>query len=64
MFRYLLREGSVPPYFRNVLGGAIWWDINNAASEAVTTAERRKMKCICAPEEGTSFTDSGVGPYM
>ncbi|CAG4942021.1 unnamed protein product [Colias eurytheme] len=59
-YKYLLREGSVPPYFRNVLGGAIWWDMNNAAGEAATTAERRKMKCACPAEEvATEAT-----PYM
>ncbi|XP_021187010.3 uncharacterized protein LOC110373895 [Helicoverpa armigera] len=64
-YKYLLREGSVPPYFRNVLGGAIWWEINNAASTAVTVAERRIMKCVCADEDtlsvGGSVTD---GPFI
>ncbi|OWR40610.1 hypothetical protein KGM_206139 [Danaus plexippus plexippus] len=49
-YRYLLREGSVPPYFRNVLGGAIWWEMNNTTDEAVTKSERRKMKCVCEEE--------------
>ncbi|VVC86217.1 unnamed protein product [Leptidea sinapis] len=49
--RYLLREGSVPPYFRNLLGGAIWWEMNNAADEAATVAERRRMKCVCPAEQ-------------
>ncbi|XP_037869059.1 uncharacterized protein LOC101747134 isoform X1 [Bombyx mori] len=46
-YRYLLREDNVPPYFRNVLGGAIWWEMNNTAGEAVTEAERAKMNCGC-----------------
>lgn len=50
LIRYLLREGSVPPYFRNVLGGAIWWEMNNTTDEAVTKSERRKMKCVCEEE--------------
>ncbi|KAJ0183800.1 hypothetical protein K1T71_000223 [Dendrolimus kikuchii] len=62
-YLYLLREGSVPPYFRNILGGAIWSQMNNAAEDAVTQAERRKMKCICAAEEGTSRTDETL-PFM
>ncbi|XP_028162382.1 uncharacterized protein LOC114354282 [Ostrinia furnacalis] len=62
-YKYLLREGSVPPYFRNVLGGAIWWEMNYAAGEAATKAERKKMKCVCAAEEGTSRTDDTL-PYM
>ncbi|XP_013189210.1 uncharacterized protein LOC106133899 [Amyelois transitella] len=53
-YKNLLREGTVPPYFRNVLGGAIWWEMNNAAGEAVTKAERRKMKCQCNNMEEAS----------
>ncbi|KAJ8718851.1 hypothetical protein PYW07_016407 [Mythimna separata] len=53
-YKYLLREGSVPPYFRNVLGGAIWWEVNNATAEAVTLAERRKMKCVCTENMGNT----------
>ncbi|XP_026499587.2 uncharacterized protein LOC113403298 [Vanessa tameamea] len=49
-YKYLLREGSVPPYFRNVLGGAIWWHMSKAADDAVTKAERRHMKCVCNEE--------------
>ncbi|CAK1554094.1 unnamed protein product [Leptosia nina] len=60
-YQYLLREGSVPPYFRNVLGGAIWWEMNNAAGDAANLAERRKMKCAC-PDEEKSPTD--VTPFM
>lgn len=45
-FRYLLREPSVPPYFRNVLGGAVWWEIMHAADDAVSNAEG-----LCACEE-------------
>lgn len=60
LFRYLLREGSVPPYFRNVLGGAIWWEMNTAAGDAVTKAERSKMKCICADEA----PPTDIEPYM
>ncbi|XP_026758569.2 uncharacterized protein LOC113518018 [Galleria mellonella] len=56
-YQYLLRKGNVPPYFRNVLGGAIWWDMNNAASEAVTKVECRNTKCVCDAEEGTSRTN-------
>ncbi|XP_047524668.1 uncharacterized protein LOC125062661 isoform X1 [Pieris napi] len=58
-YQYLLREGSVPPYFRNVLGGAIWWEMNNAAGEAATVAERKKMKCPCPDEEV-----SDIPPFM
>ncbi|KAM3968413.1 uncharacterized protein ACR2FA_000892 [Aphomia sociella] len=63
-YQHLLREGSVPPYFRNVLGGAIWWEINSATNEAVNEAERRKMKCVC-PTEDTSKTDDleGLHPF-
>ncbi|XP_050361220.1 uncharacterized protein LOC126780641 [Nymphalis io] len=46
-YKYLLQEGSVPPYFRNVLGGAIWWQMSKAADDAVTKAERRHMQCVC-----------------
>ncbi|XP_072931050.1 uncharacterized protein [Epargyreus clarus] len=53
-YKYLLREGSVPPYFRNVLGGAIWWEMNNITDEAATKAERRKMKCVCEEQEDTT----------
>ncbi|XP_052746703.1 uncharacterized protein LOC112047986 [Bicyclus anynana] len=49
-YRYLLREGSVPPYFLNVLGGAIWWEMDKTANAAITKAERSKMKCSC-PEK-------------
>ncbi|XP_037299765.1 uncharacterized protein LOC115448554 [Manduca sexta] len=64
-YQHLLREGSVPPYFRNVLGGAIWWEMNNAAGDAVTKAERRTMKCVCCAEEGTSrTTDITSPPFM
>lgn len=59
--RQLLRESSVPPYFRNVLGGAIWWEINTTAGDAVTKAERRKVKCVCADESGA---DDDILPYM
>lgn len=51
----MLREGTVPLYFRNMLGGAIWWEVNALADESITKAQRRKMKCVCA-EEGTSRT--------
>ncbi|XP_061705412.1 uncharacterized protein LOC133516466 [Cydia pomonella] len=59
-YLHLLREGSVPPYFRNVLGGAIWWEMNNTAGAAVDRAERRKMKCVC--DEAGSKED--VLPFM
>ncbi|CAH0401960.1 unnamed protein product [Chilo suppressalis] len=62
-YKYLLREGSVPPYFRNVLGGAIWWDIYNAAEDAANVSERNKMKCACA-DEGTTHTDDSITPFM
>lgn len=61
-FRYLLREGSVPPYYRNVLGGAIWWEVNNATNEAVSRAERRKMKCVCAGQEET-YSEGAAKQY-
>ncbi|XP_045783975.1 uncharacterized protein LOC123880105 [Maniola jurtina] len=50
-YQYLLREGSVPPYFKNVLGGAIWWEVDKITDDAVTKAERRKMKCVCYDED-------------
>ncbi|XP_048005819.1 uncharacterized protein LOC125241396 isoform X2 [Leguminivora glycinivorella] len=53
-YLYLLREGSVPPYFRNVLGGAIWWEMNDTAGSAVDRSERRKMKCDCDDEGGST----------
>lgn len=53
--RSMLREGTVPQYFRNMLGGAIWWEVNALTDESITKAQRRKMKCVCA-EEGTSRT--------
>ncbi|XP_063373012.1 uncharacterized protein LOC134661043 [Cydia amplana] len=59
-YLHLLRERSVPPYFRNVLGGAIWWEINNTAGAAVDRAERRKMKCVC-DEAGSKEDDL---PFM
>ncbi|CAH1647675.1 unnamed protein product [Spodoptera littoralis] len=63
-YMYLLRESSVPPYFKNVLGGAIWWDVNNATGDAVCIAERRKMKCVCAVEEETTTASDIVNPFM
>ncbi|XP_063634765.1 uncharacterized protein LOC134805360 [Cydia splendana] len=60
-YLHLLREGSVPPYFRNVLGGAIWWDLNNTAGAAVDRAERRKMKCVCDEDAGAK---DDVLPFM
>ncbi|XP_063393004.1 uncharacterized protein LOC134678381 [Cydia fagiglandana] len=57
----LLREGSVPPYFRNVLGGAIWWELNHTAGAAVDRAERRKMKCVCDEDAGSK---EDVLPFM
>ncbi|KOB67144.1 putative sperm associated antigen 17 [Operophtera brumata] len=36
--------------------------MNNAAGEAVTKAERRKMKCVCADEAPS--TPGGTQPYM
>ncbi|XP_059046113.1 sperm-associated antigen 17-like [Achroia grisella] len=59
-YQYLLREGNVPPYFRNILGGAIWWEMNNAANDAMAHAERQKLKCICASNEGTSKADEST----
>lgn len=53
----MLREGTIPAYFRNMLGGAIWWELNNLADESITKAQRRKMKCVCA-EEGTSRSEA------
>nr|XP_053624457.1 uncharacterized protein LOC128683171 isoform X2 [Plodia interpunctella] len=55
-YKNLLREGIVPPYFRNVLGGAIWWEMNNAAGEAVSKSERKKMRCQCNFEEASKAT--------
>ncbi|XP_050560460.1 uncharacterized protein LOC118267734 [Spodoptera frugiperda] len=57
-YLYLLRQDSVPPYFQNVLGGAIWWDVNNATGDAVSIAERRKMKCVCALEDEATASDT------
>ncbi|XP_049885508.1 uncharacterized protein LOC126380271 [Pectinophora gossypiella] len=61
-FLYLLREGGVPQYFRNILGGAIWWEMNSTAGDAVTTSERKKMKCVCAEEECTSARTATDNP--
>ncbi|KAH9637342.1 hypothetical protein HF086_006986 [Spodoptera exigua] len=60
---YLLRKGDVPPYFQNVFGGAIWWDVHNATCEAVSIAERRKMKCVCADEDENTASDT-ANPFM
>ncbi|CAB3225408.1 unnamed protein product [Arctia plantaginis] len=63
-FKYLLREGVVPPYFRNVLGGAIWWEMNNMTDEAVTKAERRKMTCVCAEDNKNVNPEMGPTGYI
>ncbi|XP_075991430.1 uncharacterized protein LOC142986712 [Anticarsia gemmatalis] len=60
-YKYLLREGVVPPYFRNVLGGAIWWEMNHMTDEAVTKAERRQMKCVCGEDSKTPTEEITTG---
>ncbi|XP_068619233.1 sperm-associated antigen 17-like [Battus philenor] len=44
-FKQLLREESIPPYFRNMLGGAVWWEVNHVADMAVTTSRIGACKC-------------------
>ncbi|KAI5633140.1 hypothetical protein NE865_14153 [Phthorimaea operculella] len=59
----LLREDSVPPYFQNLLGGAFWWELHHLTDEAITKAQRSKMKCVCARDKGPS-PGSSSEPYM
>lgn len=44
--RQLLREESIPPYFRNILGGAAWCEVNQAAGDAVSKAEADPCLCV------------------
>ncbi|KAJ2954311.1 hypothetical protein O0L34_g2563 [Tuta absoluta] len=63
----LLRADSVPRYFENLLGGAIWWELNHLADEAVTTAQRSKMKCMCESEaarRSSPGSSKDNEPYM
>ncbi|KAL4703427.1 hypothetical protein ACJJTC_008146 [Scirpophaga incertulas] len=46
-YMHLLRDGGVPPYFRNVLGGAVWWEVNSAVEDATRLGEETNVTCAC-----------------
>ncbi|CAK1588191.1 unnamed protein product [Parnassius mnemosyne] len=60
-YKKLLREEYVPPYFRNMLGGAAWSDINQAAGDAVALAEHKTCGCVF---RGASAAAAGTTEHL
>lgn len=58
-FRYLLRESGVPPYFLNMLGGAIWWEVNHLVDVAAGDGQKKTTQCICAADMDLKHDEVG-----
>ncbi|CAG9138348.1 unnamed protein product, partial [Plutella xylostella] len=58
-YLYLLRESGVPPYFLNMLGGAIWWEVNHLVDVAAGDGQKKTTQCICAADMDLKHDEVG-----